>query len=520
MRFPFFSKSKAPDFPVPQAVNVVPAPVSVAISAPAPRRSQSMAASVSTTPPRRSNYEALNSNGDRAPLPINLTIRSDMQNWLSTLQRDQLVLLCRHLADNYPLARFAVRLKKNYSCPITVTSASPNPDWNTLADLWWQRLIPRIDFTNRFHFNTLQGIWCQALDTDADVGIMVTDQAGFPQVQTVDGMLLRSPTDAQMAWGGVQQDEFGRVIGYYVYTQKDMIPEQQMLLLYEPNNMGEYRALPPMSLGSNDLRDAHETRQFEKRRMKTRSSIPMVIKTPSGTVEAGQWDDGDEPDETATAREKMRAKADFEGGMIPVLNEGEDLVAPDLGNDTGPNWMDFNASLEGHFCWSINIPPAFIQDAKLTGPNQRAVNDKTKKEIDARKATITRAVEWIRLRCIAWAIAKGDLPPQVGWEKVSTQGPAELSIDMAQQVNDREAVTMGLMTRREFFGKRSLNSERETKRSMNEDKDIIAECRTLATDEKTKVFDQALFDRLLARYLPARSVSFPISPVPPDNAPP
>jgi len=518
MRLPFF---RAPKASYPALAVVQPAPVAVSLAAPAARRSSSAAAGSprpSTTPVRGAYYEALNQNGDRAPLPLAaLSLSNSVQNFLAGLQLDQLVLISRHLADNYPLARFCVRLKKNYSVPITVTSASPNPEWNTKADLWWNDMLPRLDFTKRFHFNTMQANWCQELDTDGGVGIIVTAVKGFPQVQTVDRLIIKAPAGKAMAWGGVQQDEFGTVQGYWLTTQpQEMVPESKMLLLYEPNNSGEYCALPPMSLGSNDLRDSHEMRAIEKRRSKTVGSIPMAIRTQDGTVEAGQWDDtdDDQPGATASASEKVRARADFLGGDIPVLAAGEELIAPDLKFAAGADWMDFTEHLEGHFCYSIGFCPAFIQDAKLTGPNQRAVNDKTKKEIDARKATITRAVEWVRFRCIAWAIANGQLPPQVGWDKVSTQGPAELSIDQAQQVNDREATTMGLMTRREFFGKRSLNSEREIQRSMNEDKDIVAKCREMANG------DAMLLDRLLTKYLPTRSVSFPISPVPPEtNAP-
>lgn len=515
MRLPFFSRSQAPAYPSLAVVQPAPVAVSVAPST-APRRGNSAAAPQrSTTPQRNTYYEALSTNGDRSNLPLGAySLSQSVASYLGTLQLDQLVGLSRYIADNYPLARFCVRLKKNYSCPITVTSASPSPEWNTKADLWWQSVLPLLDFTKRFHFNTLQSVWCQALDTDGAVGIMVVERDGLPRIQTVDRLLLKAPKTATMAWGGVQQDEFGTVVGYWVENMAEMLPESQFLYLYEPNNMGEYCPLPPMSLGSNDLRDSHEARQFEKRRIKTKSSIPMAIRTASGTVEPGQWDDttDEQPSATSSNSEKMRARADFEGGMIPVLGEGEELYAPDLGGDTSTGWFDFVAHLEGHFCYSINIPPAFVQDAKLTGPNQRAVNDKTKKEIDSRKATMTRAVEWIRLRVIAWAIANDILPPQVGWEKVSTQGPAELSIDQAQQVNDREAVKTGLMTRREFYGKRSLNSDRETTRALNEDEEIIARCRKVANG------DSAVLDRLLARYLPAQSVSFPISPVD-QNAP-
>lgn len=519
MRLPFFSpKPQAASFPAPQAVNVVPAPVSIAPSSKPARRDYpsrgSSATNQSATPVRRSSYEALNNNGDRAPLPITAGLKPEVASFLAGLQKEQLVALSRHIAENYPLARYAIGLIKHYSVPINVTSASPNEKWNTESDLWWRDLCTRIDFTGRFHFDTLQELWSQAIDTDGSTGVIVTDMAGFPQVQTVDTRLLKEPAGQKLAWGGIQQDEFGRVVAYWLTPFAAPVPEPQFFYLYEPNNVGEYVALPPMSLGSNDLRDAHEIKAFEKRAVKTRSAIVMGIETESGTVEENVWgdDDANAPAEGDSSATKKRSLAEFLGGDIPVLASGEKLVAPDLGSRAGADWLEFQDCLVGYFCYSLDIPPAFLLDAKLTGPNQRAVNDKVKKKFASRQKSITRAVTWVRTRCIAWAIKNGQLPPQIGWEKISTQGPPELSIDMSQQASDREAVKAGQMSLREQYGKRSLNSEREINQCFKEAEAIIKRCEEIANGDVTK------FTALLARFLPSGS-QVPIVPPIDPNAP-
>lgn len=511
------SKSAAPTYPALAVVQPAPVAVSVAQSAPRPRPAASRgssAANQTTSPVRHSHYEALNNNGDRAPLPLTALLTPGVSSLLAGLQREQLVALSRHIADNYPLARYAVGLIKHYSVPINVTSASPNENWNTQADIWWRDLCTRIDFTGRFHFDTLQELWSQAIDTDGDTGITVTDLAGFPQVQTIDTRLLKEPNGQKLAWGGVQQDEFGRVVAYWLTPFTDPVPEPQFFLLYEPNNTGEYRGLPPMSLGSNDLRDAHEIKAFEKRSVKTRSAIVMGIETESGTVEENVWgdDEANEPAATDSTAAKKMSLAEFLGGDIPVIPTGSKLVAPDLGSRAGADWLEFQDCLVGYFCYALDIPPAFLLDAKLTGPNQRAVNDKVRKKFASRQKSITRAVTWVRTRCIAWAIKNGQLPPQIGWEKISTQGPPELSIDMSQQASDREAVKAGQMSLREQFGKRSLNAEREMNQCFKEAESIIQRCEKISGGDVTK------FTALLARFLPSGS-QVPIVPPTDQNAP-
>lgn len=470
-----------------------------------------------TTPPRYAYFEALTNNGERAPVPFTSFLNLTAPSLLQSLNRDMLVGLSRYIADNYGLAIYALELKKTYSCPVTISAATGNAEWDLLADRWWQNLLHRIDFTGRFHFDTLQGLWCKALDVDADVGLVVTDQAGFPQVQTIDSVLIRAPQGAERAWGGVQQDEFGRVVGYHVASWPgQIVPEPQFLLLYEPNNSGDYRPNPTMaSHGGNDIRDANETRAYEKRRQKVKSSLVAVMKTPTGTMEPDEWgnDEDETPEATAPKFDQRTGIASLGGGDIPIVPEGYELKAPDLGPIEADAFQTMQDNLVSHFCYAIKMPPAFVLDAKLTGPNQRAVNDKFMKVARDRCKTITRAAVWVRTRCIAWAIAKGELPEINGWERVSTQAPAELSIDTGKAASDREAVSMALMSRRELYGQRSLNADRERNQIQREDESIIKWCREVAGQ------DNALLDRLLARHLPTRSVSFPITPDTSSNAP-
>lgn len=472
--------------------------------------------SKTTTPARRSYWDALQNDGSRASIPYATSWSPQVATFIADSSRDKLIGVARYLADNHPLAVYATGLMRAYAAPNHISAATENADWNRLADLWWKDLLPRIDFTGRWHFDALQEVWSQALDTDADFGLVVTDEAGFPQVQQIDSTVIRDPGKGTNTANGVQLDEFGRVVGYHIRTRDEMVPEPQMFLCYEPRNAGDYRGVSPMIAGANDARDQYEIKSFERRKAKTKSSIVGFLETEDGTVEENAWTVGgndEAPAATATAQEKQTGKMEMFGADIPVLKAGNKFVAPDIKIDTA-DFLEFQDHLAGCFVMGMGIPPAFVLDSKLTGPNQRAVNDKVQKVFERRKRTITRAAVWVRTRCIAWAIANGQLPAQRGWEKVNVQGPAEISIDMSQQVNDQNAVARGLMTRRTYFGKRSQNEEQQTNQAFIEVEAIIKRVDEMASKSADPATTRSL---LLARFIPTGS-SMPITPIPAENA--
>lgn len=496
------TRATAPTPPPPAAIGQRPRPMALA----APPKT--------TTPTRRPYWDALQNDGSRSSIPAGSYYSPQVASFIADSTRDKLIGVARYLADNHPLAVYACGLMRAYAAPVHLSAATVNADWNRLADLWWKDLLPRIDFTGRWHFDTLQEVWSQALDTDSDFGLVVTDEAGFPQVQQIDATVIRDPKKSDTVANGVQLDQFGRVAGYHVATREGMIPEAQFFLCYEPRNAGDYRGVSPMLAGANDARDQYEIKSFERRKAKAKSSIVAVLETEDGTVEENAWTKGaddEAPASTASQQEKQTGKMEMFGADIPVLKNGQKFVAPEIKIDTA-DFLEFQDHLAGCFVMGMGFAPAFILDSKLTGPNQRAVNDKMQKVFQRRQRTITRAAVWVRTRCIAWAIAKGELPAQPGWEKVNVQGPAEISIDMSQQVNDQNAVARGLMTIRDYYGKRSKNAEQQTNQAFIEAADIVARCDKIANGDAT------LRSLLLARYLPSGS-SMPITPIPADNAP-
>ena len=165
------------------------------------------------------------------------------------------------------------------------------------------------------------------------------------------------------------------------------------------------------------------------------------------------------------------------------------------------------------FAAGLDIPPAYFLDSKLTGPNQRAVLGKAQKKFNTRQDTICRVVEWVWIRVIGWAIAKGELPAVDYWSKVQFQRPAKLSIDAGREaMQDREDAASGLMTRQDHYGARGKDWQRETDQSFSEAEYILNKASELAA--KTGVAVEIILSRFGYDTQP------PPPPPNPDQQPP
>ena len=451
-------------------------------------------------------FEALRQSPDRTPVP---SMDMQFRSALRSLNRQSLAALGSYLYDNNGAVSYAVDTIANYSVPVRPQAASPNPEWNKQADAYIREWFKRADFTGRFHFDMLQRIICKAVDVDGDIGVMMTSENGFPQVQLVEGWRIgaRMIKD-EYTVDGVRIDKKGRVLGFLLgdymedrqasrTTQKnyEFVSANEMRLVYDPDRFCSYRGLTPIRRGSNDIRDAQDIKAFEKTAVKIGSALAAVLET-NGVVEEDVWGNdtgngttltGNAPPVDATAQEKKLTLAELLGGDIPVLDEGQKLQQLS-NNRPGDRVIDFMMSLTGCFVQGLGLPPAFFLDEKLTGPNQRAVNGKAQRCFDRKQEMMAMLVEWIWPRVIGDAIANGLLPSQENFEVIEWQGPASVSIDAGREsAQEREDVHSGLMTRQEHFSKRSLNWKRETDQGMSEIEYIIEEANRVAKEKNVPV---------------------------------
>lgn len=419
-------------------------------------------------------------------------------------------MLARYLFDNHSLVGYAVEQIAQYSTPVTPQSEAVDPDTARAYEDYWQRWCERAEFTGRFNFRTVQELVSISLDCDGDIGIVITNDNGFPQVQLIDTYRIdharASHNDIanRLLTEGVEIDKKGRVVRYWIQengagnaVNTVKIDASQMLLLYEPTALTQYRGIVAMRRGMNDSRDAQDIKAFEKLAVKFSSSLAAVIEN-ADSIEEDEWGNTSEANATMTGDETAAEKkvdwANLIGGEIPTLPEGRKL---NLLNTQRPhqNVQEFLDTLAGHFAASLGLPPAFFLDSRLTGPNQRSVIGKAQRRFNKRISTICRMVRWVWVRVIADAIAKGELPADPLWQKITFQVPAKMTIDSGREMaQEREDVAKGLMSRREHYANRGLDWKNEHEESFNEDLYIIERCKEISQETGLPV------ELILSRY--------------------
>ncbi len=442
---------------------------------------------ISTSLPMGGLIEALHNNPNRTPIPIGmLSHRTAMQGRM----RLQLAALGRYIYDNYGFASLAVDTIADYSCPILLQSASDDAGWNKAADEYFEEWAARADFTGRFTWETLQRIASKMIDTDCDVGVSVTLLGGIPQVVLLPCWRIGNGSikEDSRLYDGVVLDQHGRVSGYVLdQGSKDetIIPANEMLLLFDPDRIEAYRGLSPIRRGSNDLRDRQDIKALEKIAVKVSSSLCAAIE---GVVTTDDGWGGDDPESGFSGLEESPAGtggkgltlSQLLGGDIPVLLPGQKITQLE-NKRPGDRVGEFMRDLAEEFVAGLGLPPAFVLDTRLTGPNQRNVNGKAQRKFDSRQATIASMANFVRLRVLAHAIERKELPAVPGWWSCEWQGPPKVSIDDGKDsASWREDFGRGLMTRQNHFGNRQLDWRRETDQGLAEDEYILTKCSEIA----------------------------------------
>lgn len=408
---------------------------------------------------------------------------------VSGYDRVRVSALSRALYENGGLVGYAVNQIALYSVPVWPQAATKDKEWNRLAEGWFADWSKRSDFIGRpeIDLGALQVQVCHAIDLDGDIGVALVGDAGFPQLQLVEGWRIGTPSTISgdnTVQDGVKLDDKGRVVGYMVEVggKPILIPSAEMMLVRDPSIVAPLRSVSALRRGMNDIRDMRDILGFSKNTVKLHAALPGMIE--GGFLdEASNFDlsAGETPSQIAapdvgeelTAGEKAVTRADLTGNDIFALPEGKKFTQIEP-THPGPQFGEFTNTLIAQFVSGLDVPPAFFLDEKLTGSNNRSVGVKAQRKFDQRQEVMCRLVEWIWVRVIGWAIDNGELPPMEGWQTVRFQCPAKHSIDAGRDAqNDRDDNAKGLKSRARIHGNRGDDWETETDQCFDEDTYII-----------------------------------------------
>lgn len=422
--------------------------------------------------------------------------------------------IARYIVANFTQASYAVGTIARYSAPVYPQASSIDDAWNSeFQDIFdsWAKIC---DYSGRFDLWRMQLTASQLIDTDGMVAFWARNKDGIPKVSMIEEWQIRTPNSKRkdlLCVDGVQWSPDGVVTGYWVNLMGEhvFIPANEMIILCHPTRYSNNREDTPMRQGVNDLRDAHDIKGYEKRGVKMTSAHSLIYKQNPDSADATGW----KTRQTTEQKANGVATADILPGAQKTISTLDDIVQ--LKSDRpGQQVMEFLAKLVGDFVQSLQIPPAFFLDEKLTGPNTRGVIGKAQRRFDERQDLFCSLLDWLWPRVIAnRAVAGGAKSFPVGWEKIAYIFPPKATIDAGRDsANEREDVANLLMSRRNSFGNRGMDWRPEIAQAIRERKIIIQQAKEAAQELGVSV---ELF--LGAKDQPAQQVQKPEEPTDPED---
>jgi capsid protein len=428
-------------------------------------------------------FSALRDTLDRTRLPL---FSPEVRGFVSSMDRQTLAEFGAYLYDNNGMVSYAVDTMCNYSGPIIPQAASADDDWNTAAEEYFAAWSDQAEFTGRFDFEETQRQILKSMTTGGDVLAVMVGENGLPQIQLNEGWRIRSGEGMDDRGDGVRKDSKGRVLGYYLDDGDGKtvpVDRNVAFLVADLDRPSSYRGLTPLRRGMNDIRDTDDLKAMEKICQKVRASLPAVLEGDA-PIEENVWSDdvANAPAEDATPHEKKLGIAELLGGDIPSLPSGKKLKLLTENRDAMPV-TEFIAALAAYFVYGLGIPPAFFLDLKGTGPNTRSVNGKAQRVFNQRKRILRKFVLWTWRRVIGDAIARGALPSNPEWDKVTFLSPPAISIDTGDEEKaDADGLKNGYRTRQEVHGKRGGDWQNNERQITREQRFVIEECKTLVKE--------------------------------------
>lgn len=372
---------------------------------------------------------------ERRPIPTWSSGNNGVQDEYS---RSNAMAISRYLYANVGFVAGAVDSMAVYSVgtglmPQSMVSSRKTAD---LYESYWTEWGKICDATGRFSIQQFQRMASTSIDIDGGIGFqMVKTDTGWPQLLAIRMNRVGSLTgnDARNH-GGVYVDSHGRVTGYGIREQDGegrRIDPADFIHVYEPKSVDDYRGMPSLTHGLNDVRDIDDLLEYTKIACKAESVMGMIIQTASGEVDDAMsviengYQKGNTPD---LPWETLKP------GMIPRLKEGEDIRSF-VSNRPSPTFTGFVDYLIRNVSAGMGLPYEFIWNANAVGgAGLRSILARAQRRFEMRQEVLkTRMLNRLWFWVISNGIKRGDLPKDMEPWRVRWQCPARLTVDFGRE---------------------------------------------------------------------------------------
>jgi capsid protein len=421
-----------------------------------------------------SPYDAANWSPRRGPVPG--AAPRDAKLDLSPGVRTELVRRSRYLHRNSGFVRELVSNMAIYSTGdgIRAQAQSPDPAWNRQAEEVFRRWAAQCEVTGRFSFEECQSLVCRGMDVDGEYFVLKTrDRAGLPRIQMIESHRIGDGSGETCDGVGLAPD--GTPLFYRLIEDegKKDIPAAAMLHVFEPESASAVRNAPTIQHSINHLLDEMELLALEKHAVKDNADVARILKTARGELdEEGDFSVGTGVPATEPSDPVRLQK--IIGGKLVALKPDESLDSFQS-NRPSPTFTGFLAHLRRDSALGV-LPYEFAADSSsVGGAGVRLVVAKADRRFSFRQLIlIRRFIEPVWAYVIGDAIARGVLPNQPGWWRVSCTTPKRITVDAGREAQQNRAdVEAGLKTLQEHFAELGMDFEEEMENRARNAKAIL-----------------------------------------------
>jgi len=409
-----------------------------------------------------SPYDAANWSPTRGRVPGSAP--RDAKLDLSPGVRTELVRRSRYLHRNSGFVREMVSNMAIYSTGdgIRPQAQSADPDWNRRAEELFRRWSAQCEVTGRFSFEECQSLVCRGMDVDGEFFVLKTrDRSGLPRIQLIETHRIGDTSEDTCDGIGLGPD--GSPLFYRLIEDSGPrdIPAASMLHVFEPESVSAVRNAPTIQHSINHMLDEMELLALEKHAVKDNADVSRILKTARGELDdAGDFSVASAPSQPQASDAAQLQK--IIGGKLVALKPDESLESFQS-NRPSPTFTGFLSHLRRDSALGV-LPYEFAADSSsIGGAGVRLVVAKADRRFSYRQLIlITRLIEPVWAYVIGDAIARGELPAQAQWWRISSTTPRRITVDAGREAQQNRAdVEMGLKTISQSYGELGLDFEEE-----------------------------------------------------------
>jgi capsid protein len=429
-------------------------------------------------------YEAAKSSPNRSSIDLNVqNARKD----ISKYTRLELIRKSRYLHRNSPIVRGLIERLVTFTVG---TGLHPTPNtsdetFNDIAGKAFREWAKQPDVESRNPFESLQQIIFRAMLVDGDIFNTNTfGSSGRPRIQLIESQDICHKNTMQGHPDGIELDAFGRP-EFYVWREVEKLPADSVVHYYLPERAGQKRGVSVLAAIIITAHDIDDILALEKAAVKDGSSKLSIIKTETGELEN---DDGIGSSlKTITNDNDLTTVTEYYRNVLGpesvVMRKGDEHT-PYVSGRPSPAWQGFMEWLANMICLGAGLPPSLLLGSKIGGADTRRELATAQRTIDSWQIVLASKLQQVYEYVIGEEIRAGyikNVPKD--WRSVEWQFPPKLTVDAGREADaDREDVKLGLLTRKEYFGRWGLDWKEQTDQAAKEAKYISDKAKELGIE--------------------------------------